>query len=371
MTHFDVAIIGAGMAGASLAAELAGDMSLLIVEAESQPGYHATGRSAAFWHETYGGPDVQPLSKASLGWLAKPPLETGVDTFLAPRGAITLCRAGERKKLETFAASFAKNVPRFQWLDHAGLQTYCPGLRPEWTDGLREADCADIDVAGVHQAYLRLAARRGVSLCCNAELVTARRTDTGWSLETRGGSFSASVIVNAAGAWADQVATIAGAKPIGISPFRRTMVQLRFDRLIPRDLPLTIDVDGRFYFKSDGADGVWLSPHDETLSPPVDAAPEELDVAMAIDRLEHVVEWQVRQVTHKWAGLRSFAPDRLPVYGFDPDVPGFFWFAGQGGFGIQTAPAAAKIGASIIAGTSADPIVEHIDAGRYAPRRFT
>ena len=371
MTYFDVAIVGGGMAGASLAAELAADMSVVILEAESQPGYHATGRSAAFWHETYGGPNVQPLSKASLGWLSKPPPDIGIDTFLAPRGAITLCRQGERAKLETFAASFAANKLNFEWLDRAGLDLYCPGLRSEWSDGLREPDCADIDVAGVHQAFLRLAAQHGATLRCSTGLVSARRMNDRWSLETRGGSFSTGILVNAAGAWADDVATSAGAKPIGISPFRRTMVQLAFDRAIPKTLPLTIDVNGQFYFKSDGAGGVWLSPHDEIPSPPTDAAPEELDVAIAIDRLEQVVEWQVRKVTHKWAGLRSFAPDRLPVYGFDVNVPGFFWFAVQGGFGIQTAPAAAKIGASLLTGKSTDPMVAHIDVGRYAPRRFT
>lgn len=371
MTHFDVAIVGAGMAGASLAAELAVDMSVLILEAESQPGYHATGRSAAFWHETYGGPGVQPLSKASLGWLSAPPAETGIDTFLAPRGAITLCRAAQREKLKAFAESFAANGLNFEWLDRKGLGVHCPGLRPDWTDGLREPGCADIDVAGVHQAYLRLAARRGVVLHCNAGLLAAHRDGQGWSFETRDETFTAGILVNAAGAWADEVAICADVKPIGIAPFRRTMVQLRFDRPIPKTLPLIIDLDGQFYFKSDGADGVWLSPHDEIPSPPTDAAPEELDVAIAIDRLEHVVDWQVRHVTHKWAGLRSFAPDRLPVYGFDADVPGFFWFAGQGGFGIQTAPAAAKIGASLISGKDADPMVAHIDFERYAPARLT
>lgn len=369
--HFDVAIVGAGMAGASLAAELGTDMSVLLLEAESQPGYHATGRSAAFWHETYGGPEVQPLSKASLAWLAGPPAEIGTGSFLAPRGAITLCRTEDKGKLKSFADSFAENGLNFEWLDRSGLDMHCPGLKPDWTLGLREPDCADIDVAGVHQAYLRLALRRGVALHCNATLLSARRAGGGWTLETRTGEFSADILINAAGAWADQVATFAGVRPIGITPFRRTIVQLRFDRPIPRSLPLTIDIDGQFYFKSDGADGVWLSPHDETPSLPVDAAPEELDVAIAIDRLENVVNWQVRQVTHKWAGLRSFAPDRLPVYGFDGNVPGFFWFAGQGGFGIQTAPAAAKIAASILTGKHAAQMVEHIDAGRYAPGRFT
>lgn len=371
MTHYDVAIIGAGMAGASLAAELATDMSVLLLEAESRPGYHATGRSAAFWHETYGGPAVQPLSKASLGWLTTPPPEMGDTSFLAPRGAITLCKTGERAKLDAFAASFAQSGLAFEWLDRAGLERHCPGLRPEWGLGLREPDCADIDVAGLHQAYLRLASRRGAVLRCNARLTAARREGAGWALETTGDACSAGLLVNAAGAWADEVADLAGMRRIGISPFRRTMVQLRFAKPVPRTLPLTIDIDGQFYFKSDGSDGVWLSPHDEIPSPPTDAAPEEIDVAIAIDRLEQVADWKIARVTHKWAGLRSFAPDRLPVYGFAEDNSGFFWFAGQGGFGIQTAPAAAKIGAQLITGKRADPMIGNIDLGRYAPSRFT
>lgn len=371
MTDFDVVIVGAGMAGASLAAELPDGMSVLLLEAESQPGYHSTGRSAAFWHETYGGPYIQPLSRASLPWLASPPPETGADTFLSPRGAINLARAGDRPKLERFAAAFAENGLNFVWLDRAGLDAHCPGLRPDWGEGLFEPDCADIDVAGAHQAYLRIAARRGVTLKCNAPLESAAYASGNWTIETRGGTFSGGILVNAAGAWADVVASRCGVRGVGISPFRRTMVQLRFDRDIPRSLPLTIDIDGQFYFKSDGAGGVWLSPHDEIPSEPTDAAPEELDVAIAIDRLEHVVEWQVRQVTHKWAGLRSFAPDRLPVYGFDSQTPGFFWCAGQGGFGIQTAPAAARLAAAILTGMPADAMIAHIDPGRYAPARFT
>jgi D-arginine dehydrogenase len=371
MTEFDIAIVGAGMAGASLAAELPAGMSVALLEAEDRPGYHATGRSAAFWHETYGGPFVQPLSRASLFWLSGPPEEAGSESFLSPRGAINLARSGDRAKLERFAESFADNGLNFVWLDRAALSQHCPGLRDEWSEGLYEPDCADIDVAGVHQAYLRMAARKDVRLICNAELLSARFRNGRWTIDTPQGAIHAATLVNAAGAWADVVAERCGVRTIGISPFRRTMVQLRFAEEIPRSLPLTIDIDGQFYFKSDSAGGVWLSPHDEIPSEPTDAAPEELDVAIAIDRLEQVVTWKVRKVSHKWAGLRSFAPDRLPVYGFAEDSPSFFWCAGQGGFGIQTAPAAARIAASLLAGTRADPMVAHIDPARYAPGRFT
>jgi D-arginine dehydrogenase len=177
------------------------------------------------------------------------------------------------------------------------------------------------------------------------------------------------VLVNAAGAWADPLAELAGTRPLGIQPLRRTVAQLRTVPRPPADLPLVLDISGAFYFKPEHGK-LWLSPHDETPCPACDAAPEELDVALAIDRFEHVVDWRIEAVEHKWAGLRSFAPDRLPVYGFDARVPGFFWFAGQGGFGIQTAPAAARLGAQLLLGLPGDAMTETLDPALYAPARF-
>jgi D-arginine dehydrogenase len=176
--------------------------------------------------------------------------------------------------------------------------------------------------------------------------------------------------VNAAGAWADSVAESCGARPLGIAPKRRTMVQLRLGRSGVKDLPLINDSDGNFYFKGEGENSIWLSPHDEIDTAPCDAAPEEIDVATAIDRFQGVVDWPVERIERSWAGLRSFAPDRVPVYGFDRDVPGFFWCAGQGGFGIQTAPAAAKMAAAILLGDAPDPTVAHIDPASFSPGRF-
>jgi D-arginine dehydrogenase len=173
------------------------------------------------------------------------------------------------------------------------------------------------------------------------------------------------VLVDAAGAWADTVAELAGVAPIGVSPLRRTIAQLRIAPAAPAELPLVLDLAEQFYFKPE-AGRLWLSPHDETPSPPCDAAPEEIDVASAIARLEEVVDWRVERVEHRWAGLRSFASDRLPVYGFDPMSPRFFWFAGQGGFGIQTAPAAADLAARLLLGESGGVI----DPAAYAPGRF-
>lgn len=371
MTHYDIAIVGAGIAGASLAAELAPHASVVLLEAEERPGYHATGRSAAFWDETYGGPGVQPLTTASGEWLRSPPPAFGGESFLSPRGAITIARAEDVPLLESLVEEFEGSGVVLEWCGRAALEDYCPAIRPEWVRGLALPSCADIDVAGLHQAYLREARRQGVELRCKAGLVSAVREGARWRVETPDGALTADILVDAAGAWADDVAVRSGLGPLGISPFRRTMVQLRVGEDVSRLLPLMVDVRGQFYFKSDGAGGIWLSPHDEIPDNPGDVAPEELDVAIAIDRFENAVDWGPIRVTHKWAGLRSFSPDRLPVYGFDPREQGFFWFAGQGGFGIQTAPAAALIGAQLILGRDADPLVAGIDAERYAPRRFT
>jgi len=340
----DFAVIGAGMAGASLAAELvAGGARVVLVEGEAAPGYHATGRSAAFWTESYGGPGVQPLTTASGPFLR----EHG---FLTPRGALTIARAGQEEELARFAERFAALGVVVETLDRSGVAERIPGLRPDWTVGVLEPSCCDIDVAALHQHYLGQAQRGGVQLLCEARVVGAEAGTDGWLLTLADGrALTADRLVNAAGAWADDIARLAGVRPLGITPFRRTMAQLRCSPEPPAVLPLVLDLGEKFYFKPD-AGRLWLSPHDETRSAPCDAAPEEVDIATAIARLETVVNWQVERVEHRWAGLRSFAPDRLPVYGPDPRNPRFVWFAGQGGFGIQTAPAAARLTAAMLLG---------------------
>jgi D-arginine dehydrogenase len=356
---FDIAIVGAGMAGASLAAALGGRASVLLLEAEAQPGYHATGRSAAFWTESYGGPGVQPLTTASGPFLR----EYG---FVTDRGALTIGRAGQERAVEDFAQAFAALGVRVELLGGTALAERIPGLRRDWTLGALEPDCSDIDVAALHQHYLAAARRAGAGPWCSARLAGAVRTAGGWRLTMADGrQAEAAVLVDAAGAWADEVARLAGLRPLGIAPFRRTMAQLRVAPAAPATLPLVLDIDESFYFKPESG-RLWLSPHDETPSRPCDAAPEEIDVATAIARLEDVVDWRIERVEHRWAGLRSFAPDRLPVYGFDPAEPRFFWFAGQGGFGIQTAPAAAALAARLLLEESGGDV----DPAPYAPGRF-
>lgn len=360
---YDVAVIGAGMAGASLAAELAPHASVLLAEAEDAPGYHATGRSAAFWEECYGGPGVVPLTLASGPYLR----EHGM---LSPRGALYIGRAEDEPAVDAFMARFAESGVHIARLGRADLARRIPGMRPEWTLAIAEPACADIDVARLHQHYLAQARRAGAELRTSARLEAAEREGDHWRLSFgRAGEARAGILVDAAGAWADAVAALAGARPLGITPLRRTVLQLRTDPPPPTDLPLVLDIAGQFYFKPESG-RLWLSPHDETESPACDAAPEELDVAIAVDRFERVVDWRVAAVERKWAGLRSFAPDRLPVYGFDPAREGFFWFAGQGGFGIQTAPAAARLAARLLLGNSGDAMTEALEPALYSPGRF-
>ena len=361
--HFDVAIVGAGMAGASLAAELAPHARVLVLEGENTPGYHTTGRSAAFWHETIGGPGVFPLTTASGPWLA----ERG---FLSPRGGLHIGRTEQQAVAEAFVAEFLAVGARIELIGRDRLDGIVPGLRANWTVGAWEPACADIDVAAMHQHYLTEARRAGTVVRVRSRVEAIEREGSGWRVAWPGGEALAGTVVNAAGAWADPVAEMAGARPLGVVPLRRSMVQLRMDPPPPPHLPLTLSFDSDFYFRPQG-DRLWLSPHDETPDVPRDAAPEELDIALAIDRMEQAVDWKVMALERRWAGLRSFAPDRLPVIGFDRQVPGLFWFAGQGGFGIQTAPAAARLGAQLLLGLGRDAMTAGIAAGVYDPARFS
>jgi D-arginine dehydrogenase len=287
---------------------------------------------------------------------------------LHPRGAIFIAKS-EADLAQVVAGDPAQELGRTA-MDRDALEAEIPGLRRGWNWGLAERSCADIDVAALHQACLASFRKAGGTLLLSTELRSARRAGGSWQVRLGQQEVSVATIVNAAGAWADQVAGRCGVASLGIQPKRRTMVQLRVDRKAIRGLPQVLDALGRFYFKGEGDNVVWLSPHDEIDTDPCDAAPEEMDVAIAIDRFQSAVDWGVVAVERKWAGLRSFAPDRLPVYGFDPAAEGFFWCAGQGGFGIQTAPAAAHIGAALLLDEPQDERFAHIDVEAFSPARF-
>lgn len=359
---FDVIIVGGGIAGASLGAEIAHSRRTLIIEAEDHCGYHSTGRSAAFFLESYGGPDVAELTIASGPVLQNPPSDFSNRGFLHRRGAIHLSEGGWPEIPAT--------VP-VQRVERADLDAMIPGLRPHWTGALLEPGCADIDVAALHTAFLLWFKRSGGEVRCGSRLERARVAEGQWTVRLADAAdLTCAILVDAAGAWADPVAEACGVQPLGFAPMRRTLVQLRVGQPGLKDLPLIDDAAGTFYFKGEGERSVWLSPHDEIPTDPCDAAPEEIDIATAIDRFENVVDWPVERVERSWAGLRTFAPDRLPVYGFDVRLPRFFWCAGQGGFGIQTSPAAAKLAAAVLLGTAPDPMVANIDPATFSPARF-
>ena len=370
MDRFDIVIIGGGIAGASLGAELVGTKegarSVLLIEAEEHPAMHSTGRSAAFWLESYGGPQVSLLSKASLGFLDSPPILFSEAGFLRPRGAIHVDMSGRSDAFAHIPESVETRS-----MTRAELDEAVPGLSPAFVQALCEPGCADIDVAALHAAYLRQFKRGGGVVRTDSRLVSATRGGNGWLVDLeRGGQVGATCLINAAGAWADVVARASGIAAIGIAPKRRTMVQLRVGQSGIARLPQVLDAAGSFYFKGDTDHSVWVSPHDEIATDPCDAQPEEIDIAVAIDRFERAVNWPVERVERSWAGLRSFASDRLPVFGFNDPGRDFFWFAGQGGFGIQIAPAAAKLAVAVLLGTTPDPVVAGIDLVPYDPKRF-
>jgi D-arginine dehydrogenase len=366
LPRYDYAIIGAGIAGASLAAELldlAPNLRVIVLEAEGQAGRHATGRSAAFWEQCYGGPEIVPLTLASHNYLNR-------HGFLTERGALYIAREDNEGAITAFEERFANSGAHFEPIGRRELERFVPGLKDNWLHAIWQPDCADIDVAGLHQHYLKRVRVSGAELRCGFRVERVERDGSGWTLvDGRTERITARNIALAAGAWADAVAELAGLHPKGIAPLRRTVAQLRTNPPPPRDLPLVLDIEGEFYFKPE-AGRVWLSPHDETPSEPCDAAPEELDVALAIDRFQQVVGWTVEAVERRWAGLRSFAPDRLPVYGRDPDDDAAAWFAGQGGYGIQTAPAAARLTAQLLLGEPRDEMTAALDPAIYSPGRF-
>ena len=359
---YDIAIIGAGIAGTSLAAELAPHRSVVLIEAEEIPGYHSTGRSAANWHETLGGPVVQPLTKASGRFLR----DSG---FLRPRLTVEVAEVAALPQLDKLEADFAGTGARLTRIDAEGLRRLIPRATPLLVAGLVEEDCADIDVGALHGHYLSAFKRAGGVLLTDARATAIERADPFWRVHSGDAVTEAKIVVDAAGAWADVVAALSGVSPVGIAPMRRTIAQVRVDGDVPQDMPFVIDVAGTYYFRPEGQNRLWVCPHDETPVEPHDVAPEELDVAIAIDRFETVTDWRVIAVERKWAGLRSFAPDRLPVYGFAPEAAGFFWCAGQGGYGIQTAPAASQMCAHLILGDVV-ALPPGVDPAAFAPERF-
>lgn len=363
---FDFAIIGGGMAGASLAYELAATNRVLLIERERFCGYHTTGRSAALFSETYGNATIRALTRASRGLYEAPPAGFTDHPLLMPRPVLFIARADQAARLAAFTDILAEASGRKPAvLDADRARAHVPILRGDYVaQALLDDSSKDIDVHALHQGYLRGAKARGAELVTSAELLGLDRQNGSWRIRTSAGSFEAGTVVNAAGAWASTVGRLADASTVVLTPLRRTAVMLDmppgFDGTA---WPMAIDIDEAFYFKPD-AGRLLASPADETPSDPCDAQPEELDIAIAIDRIQRAAELPVRTIARRWAGLRTFAADRSPVVGYDPKAEAFFWLAGQGGYGIQTAPALARAAAALL---QRQPVGEAILAEGFDP----
>ena len=368
----DFLVIGAGIAGASAGYQLAAHGRVVVLEREDRPGYHATGRSAALFTESYGNRVIRGLARASWPFLADPPDGFATHPLATPRGLLLFARADQGAALTALFDEVRETASDVRLLDAAAVGELHTGFRDGYIDAaIHEPGARDLDVAALHQGFLRGLGARGGTIGTDAEVTALEHNPHGWRATTPAGDYTAPVVVNAAGAWADQIAELAGAVPAGLEPRRRTVITFA----APPDLasanwPTAVDVDEAFYFKPD-AGQILASPADETPSAPCDAQPEELDIALAVDRLERATRLTVGRIASKWAGLRTFAADRTPVVGFDDGVPGFFWLAGQGGYGIKTSPALGRVAASLIT-TGALPadVVEYgVAAADLAPAR--
>jgi D-arginine dehydrogenase len=369
----DILIIGGGIAGAAAAYEVAAFASVTVLERESRCGYHATGRSAASFTENYGGELVRRLAMASRGFLEAPPPGFSDHPLLSPRGMITIGRTDQLQVLERALEQARALVPSITRIDVAAVIARVPILRRDYVAGaFIEPHSREVDVHGLHQGYLSAAKKRGARILMNAEVHAIERKSGLWWLATAAGRYCAPTLINAAGAWADSVAEHAGVPPLGLVPKRRTAF------IIPapagtdiRGWPLINDVAEEFYFKPD-AGQLFVSPADATPSAAVDAHAEDLDVAAGVERLERATTLNVQRVSRSWAGLRTFAADALPVVGPDRTAEGFFWLAGQGGYGIKTAPSLSRACACLIRGRQLPDDLKElgITASQLSPDRL-
>ena len=367
----DIVIIGGGIAGASAAAELAAGASVILLEREASCGQHATGRSAASFSQAYGAPIIRRLARASRTFLETPPPGFTEAPILRPRGMITVARQDQTQRLARELDAAQALAPSIHTIPPAEAEAMVPILRPgHVAAAFFEPGQREIDVDALHQGFLRQARTRGAQVLTGAGVTAIARDGQDWRIATSAGEIGARVIVNAAGAWADEVAGMADLSPIGITPYRRTAFHVAApDGMEIAAWPMINDVDEEFYFKPD-AGRLFVSPGDATPSPPMDAWPHDIDVAIGVERLEAATTLGVRRILSSWAGLRSFAPDRVPVVGMEG--AGFFWLAGQGGYGIKTSPALARATASLIlTGHFTDDLIEAgIDPAALSPARL-
>lgn len=374
ITHvFDFIVVGAGMAGASVAAALAGTARVALVEAEQQPGSHSTARSAALFAPNYGSVLFRALTRASAAFMRSPPQNFSAHPLLQLRGALYLARPEQQEHLEATRREIAATGAALEVLSPQAALARVPLLRPhQLAAALYEPNVHDIDVAALLQGFLRQGKALGVQLHLGARGSAPQRRNGVWHLDVESATLSAPVLLDAAGAWADAFAESCGVAPLGLQPMRRTAALIDPPTGVSvESWPAVFDVEERFYFKPD-ATRLLISPADEEPHPPGDVYPDDLMVAVAIERIESALDIEVSRVRHSWAGLRTFAADRNPVIGFDAGTPGFFWCAGQGGYGIQSAPACAQLAAALARGEPlpAELVAEGVTAEAVSPARF-
>jgi D-arginine dehydrogenase len=363
----DVAVLGGGIAGVGVAAELArSGTTVALLEAEDRLAYHATGRSAATFLESYGSAEIRALTRASRAALSTG--DPDEPRLLTPRPLLWVAAAGDHDRVARLVAA----EPRLRAVDEEQARALLPVLRPGWLGAAAVEDAAqDLDVAGLFERYRRLARTHGADLRTGAGVARGHRDGSGWRLWTAAGDeVHAGVVVNAAGAWADVVARRCAVTPIGVRPLRRSVAIVTAPR-VDRGWPLVCEVTDAFYFRPEG-DALLVSPADETPTEPADARPSTEDIALGLDRVNEATTLGLRHVRTTWAGLRTFAPDHNPVVGYDPAHPGFFWLAGQGGYGMQTAPALARLAAAIVHSGPIPPdiLAQGLDPARLAPDRL-
>jgi D-arginine dehydrogenase len=347
----DFLIIGSGIAGGSAAYHLVDRGSVILLERESQPGYHSTGRSAAVFAESYGPRLMRVMTVASGPFLRKPPADFADVPLMHPRGALFIARADQRIQLQELVKELSELSDDLRLVEPTQALTLCPVLNRGYVAlAAQDPTVMDMDVNAIHQGYLRAARAKDAEIVTDAEVTALAYSNGHWHARTSAGEFRAPVVINAAGAWADVVAGLAGARKIGLQPKRRTVIV--FDAPAGLDMakyPIAADCSEQFYFKPESG-RVLASPADETPVEPQDVQPEEIDVALVVDRVEQASTLKVGRIVRRWAGLRSFVKDKNPVVGFAPDAQGFFWLAGQGGYGIQTSYAMGLTAASLATG---------------------
>lgn len=349
MGSYDVLVIGGGIAGVSIAYELAADRSVCLLEMEATLAFHTTGRSVATFLESYGGRTIRLLTTASRAFMEDPPDGFG-RPLLKPLPLVWVAPRHDLEDLRAMHNAVTEFVPDMRVLPAEEVVELTKVIRPDWVaGGLLEPGASEIDVSALHGGYAGRLRARGGELFTSAGVTSMKRVENVWHVTDRAGTTHvAPVVVNAAGSWCDVVADIAGVRPVGIHPLRRTVFTIRPPAGIdPHTVPLVADVAGTFYFKPEGPQ-ILCSPADEVPSEPCDARPDELDIAKAIDVINAATTLDIHHVRSSWAGLRNFVGDRSPVVGFDDQVDGFFWFVGQGGYGIQISPALAQAGASLV-----------------------